>query len=83
MEQLLCLYVFTLSKPDRPRTCVGGNLFWQLKWGREAKSPRLFSETPHANLNLSWVIPANVLISGKGNPRSSSFRERLVLRAAR
>lgn len=77
-EQLFCLYVIALCKPDRPRTCVGGNLFWQLKCRREAKSLKLFSETPHVNLNLSWVIPANILISGKGNPRSSSFCERLI-----
>lgn len=54
--ELPCLYVFTLSKLDRPRTRVGGNLFWQLKQGREAKSLRPLSETPDVNLNLSWLI---------------------------
>lgn len=31
------------------------------------------------HLNLSWVIPANILITGKGNPRLSSFYKGLVL----
>lgn len=66
----LCFY---FKQAKQTQEVCGWEFILAAQAGKGSQSLRLLSETAHANLNLSLVIPANILIPGKGNPRLSSF----------